>query len=101
MIPLILGIVASLAIAVYAELGFRRLEQANRQMAVALETEATLHEMLALIVDAETGQRGYLHRQPDHLQPYNDALPKIDDAFHRLRELAITGRSPSATDWGI
>jgi hypothetical protein len=34
--------VASLAIAVYAELGFRRLEIANRQMAVALEMEATL-----------------------------------------------------------
>ena len=58
--PLVLGIIASLAITVYAELGYRRLEYANQQMALALEMLASLHETLALIVDAETGQRGYL-----------------------------------------
>ena len=42
-IPLVLGMIASLAIAVYAELGYRRLESANRQMAQALEVQATLH----------------------------------------------------------
>jgi signal transduction histidine kinase len=89
-IPLVLGIIASLAIAVYAELGFRRLEVANRQMAVALEMEAALHESLALIVDAETGQRGYLITgKEEYLQPYQAALPKIGDAFHRLRELLV------------
>ena len=41
-LPLVLGIVASLAIAVYAELGYRRLESANRQMATALEMQAGL-----------------------------------------------------------
>src|SRR6185369_4995799 len=77
-IPLVLGIVASLAIAVYAEFGFRRLEVANRQMAVALEMESALHEALGLIVDAETGQRGYLLTGKDeYLQPYQAALPKI------------------------
>jgi signal transduction histidine kinase len=89
-IPLVLGIVASLAIAVYAEFGFRRLEIANRQMAVALEMEAALHEALGLIVDAETGQRGYLLTgKEEYLQPYDAALPKIGDAFHRLRELLV------------
>ena len=89
-IPLVLGIVASLAIAVYAEFGFRRLEIANRQMAVALEMEAALHEALGLIVDAETGQRGYLLTgKEEYLQPYQAALPKIGDAFHRLRELLV------------
>ena len=47
-LPLVLGIVASLAIAVYAEIGYRRLESANRQMSAALEMEATLHERLLL-----------------------------------------------------
>jgi signal transduction histidine kinase len=89
-IPLVLGIVASLAIAVYAEFGFRRLEVANRQMAVALEMEAALHEALGLIVDAETGQRGYLLTgKEEYLAPYQAALPKIGDAFHRLRELLV------------
>ncbi|MEO8507572.1 MAG: CHASE3 domain-containing protein [Betaproteobacteria bacterium] len=91
LLPLLLGIVASLAIAVYAELGYRRLEVANRQMAVALEMQASLHEMLALIVNAETGQRGYLLTgREDYLEPYKAALPKVDGAFNQLRELLVT-----------
>jgi CHASE3 domain sensor protein len=70
-IPLVLGIVASLAIAVYAELGYRRLESANRQMAVSLAMQAAVHQTLALITDAETGQRGYLLTGKDeYLGPY-------------------------------
>jgi len=89
-VPLVLGIIASLAIAVYAELGYRRLESANRQMAVALEMESTLHETLSLIVDAETGQRGYLLTGRDeYLRPYQDALPKIGGTFGRLQELLV------------
>lgn len=93
-LPLVLGIVASLAIAVYAELGFRRLESANRQMAVALEMQSTLHEVMALIVDAETGQRGYLLTgNEEYLTPYNTAVPKVDSVFNRLRELLVTNGS--------
>lgn len=89
-VPLILGMVASLAIALYAELGYRRLEVANRQMAAALELQASLHEALSLVVDAETGQRGYLLTgKEEYLAPYNNAVPKIDGAFNRLRELLV------------
>ena len=98
-VPLLLVIVGSLAIAVYAEFGFRRLEIANRQMAVALEMEAALHEVLGLIVDAETGQRGYLITGKDeYLQPYEAAVPKIGDAFHRLRELLVVYGSVEQRD---
>ena len=98
-IPLVLGIVASFAIAVYAEFGFRRLEVANRQMAVALEMEATLHEVLSLIVDAETGQRGYLLTGRDeYRQPYDTALPKIENAFNRLRRLLVQIGNPEQLD---
>jgi signal transduction histidine kinase len=98
-LPLLLGIVASLAIAVYAELGYRRLEVANRQMAVALKMQASLHEMLALIVDAETGQRGYLLTgREDYLAPYNAALPKVDGAFNHLRELLVTHGTAAQRD---
>jgi signal transduction histidine kinase len=101
--PLVLGIVASLAIAVYAELGFRRLEIANRQMAIALEMEAALHEALSLIVDAETGQRGYLLTGKDeYLQPYQASVPKIGAAFHRLRELlAVHGTVEQRDSLGL
>ena len=98
-LPLILGIAASLAIAVYAELGYRRLESANRQMAIALEMQASLHAMLALIVDAETGQRGYLLTgREDYLTPYNTAIPKVEGAFSRLRELLVQNGSPAQRD---
>jgi signal transduction histidine kinase len=98
-VPLVLGIVASLAIAIYAEFGFRRLEVANREMGAALEVDATLHEMLALVVDAETGQRGYLLTGKDeYLQPYIAALPKIDDALHRARELLVVHGTVSQRD---
>ena len=89
-IPLVLGIIVSLAIAVYAELGFRRLEIANRQMALALEMQANLRETLALVVDAETGQRGYLLTGKDeYLEPYNAAVPKIENSFNSLREILV------------
>jgi signal transduction histidine kinase len=85
--PLILGIAASLAIAVYAELGYRRLESANRQMGVAMEMQASLFAVLALVVDAETGQRGYLLTGRDeYLSPYTASVPKIETAVTRLRE---------------
>ena len=98
-LPLVLGIIASLAIAVYAELGYRRLELANRQMAVALEMQATLHETLALVVDAETGQRGYLLTGKDeYLAPYTSAVPKVEGAFSRLRELLVQNGTPAQRD---
>jgi hypothetical protein len=90
-IPLILGIVATVAVAINAELGFRRLAAANQQGAVALEMQANLLEMLNLIVDAETAQRGYLLTGKDeYLQPYRAAAAKIDETFHRLRELMVS-----------
>jgi signal transduction histidine kinase len=87
-IPLILGMVASLAIAVYAELGYRRLETANRQMAAALELQVSLQQMLALVIDAESGQRGYLlNGNLEYLEPYRVALPRVEGKFSALREL--------------
>jgi CHASE3 domain sensor protein len=98
-IPLVLGILVSLAIAVYAELGFRRLEVANRQMAVALEMQANLLETMALVVDAETGERGYLLTgKEEYLEPYNAALPKIDHSFHRLREMLVENGTVAERD---
>ena len=90
-LPLVLGIIASLAIMVYAELGYRRLEVANERMAAALEMQVSLHEVLALVVTAETAQRGYmLTNNSEYLQPYVEALPKIDAPLSHLRELLRT-----------
>lgn len=88
LVPLVLGVVVSVGILVFSELGFRRLETANRMVATSLEVQSTLHEVRALVVDAETSQRGYLLTgKPDYLDPYRAALPRIDERFKRLREL--------------
>lgn len=88
MLPLVLGVVVSLSILGFAELGYRRLEFANAAMGTALEMEASVNETLALLGDAETGQRGYLLTgDPVYLEPYRDALPKLQKASDRLRAL--------------
>jgi len=85
-----LGIVVSIAIAAYAELAYSRLEQANREMLVALEMQATLHATLAQIVSAEGGQRGYLLTgRREYLEPYEAAVPAVGRSISRLRELLV------------
>ena len=88
MLPIVLGIVVSLSILGFAELGYRRLEFANQAMGAALEMEAAVNETLALVSDAETGQRGYLLTgDPTYLEPYRNAVPKLATAQTRLRQL--------------
>ena len=97
--PLLLGVALSLAIVVFSELGFRRLEATNRSMALSLEMQSTLHEIRALIIEAESGQRGYLlSGQPEYLAPYRAALPRIEERFKRLRALASQYGSPEQTE---
>ena len=88
LLPLALGVIVSLGVLGFAEIGYRRLEYANRAMSAALEMETAVNETLALIGEAESGQRGFLLTgDPTYLKPYNAALPKIDHAFGRLRDL--------------
>lgn len=96
--PLVLGVALSIAILVFSELGYRRLEKANQTMASALTTQSSLHEVLALVVDAETSQRGYLLTgKPEYLDPYRAALPRIEEGFRTLRELMVA-HSPAQRD---
>src|SRR4029079_12801510 len=88
LLPLALGVIVSLGVLGFAEIGYRRLEFANRAMSAALEMETAVNETLALIGEAESGQRGFLLTgDPSYLNPYKAALPKIDQTFARLREL--------------
>lgn len=88
LLPLALGVIVSLGVLGFAEIGYRRLEFANKAMSAALEMETAVNETLALIGEAESGQRGFLLTgDPSYLKPYKGALPKIDQTFARLREL--------------
>jgi signal transduction histidine kinase len=89
-IPLVTGVVVSLAILAFAEFGFARLGEAQRRMAAALEAETLVNEILTAVVDAETAQRGFLLTGRDeYLEPYRSALPRIEERYKRLRELVV------------
>ena len=57
------------------------------------EVKVTLEEILVRLIDAETGQRGFIITGEEHyLEPYNIALLEIDGKIEYLREL--TGDNP-------
>jgi CHASE3 domain sensor protein len=94
LLPLALGVVVSLGVLGFAEIGYRRLEYANRAMSAALEMETSVNETLALIGEAESGQRGFLLTgDATYLKPYKSAIPKIDVASARLRDLVNSNGS--------
>ena len=46
LLPLALGVIVSLAVLGFAEIGYRRLEFANKAMSAALEMETAVNETL-------------------------------------------------------
>jgi len=97
--PLIGGVFVSLAILVFAELGYLRLEAAQRRMAATLETQTLVYGILAAVGDAETAQRGYLLTGRDeYLQPYQEAIPTIEARYKKLRELVMLHGNPELLD---
>ena len=60
-----------------------------RQVAHTHEVLTQLEELLSVMKDAETGQRGFLLTEdPDYLEPYDAALEKHRQALDQLRTLA-------------
>src|ERR1700683_5102787 len=81
---------------VLAAAGQSQLNAANKAVYDSQVRQQALSEFTSLITDAETGQRGYLLTGIDsYLAPYRAALPKIDSALDRLRD--VYGRSEDGT----
>lgn len=94
-IPLVLGIFGALAVLLFGELGYHRLESATQRVATSLELQATINELQGLVVGAETGQRGYLLTgNEEYLKPYRDALPQLEKTYDRMRELVAAVGAP-------
>src|ERR1035438_3078498 len=69
-------------------LSFQRVNRDNAQVEgsqhVLLETE----QLKSLLVDAETGQRGYLYTgDPHYLEPYNQAIKQVYGQLDRVASL--------------
>jgi signal transduction histidine kinase len=70
-----------------AAAGQSRLEAANERVHASQLRQQALSEYIALITGAETAQRGYLLTgKSSYLQPYLDALPKIQPALNRIHQ---------------
>lgn len=84
---LALALSLSGAVLVFSERTHNRLGQANQQIASSIEAQGLASELLALVIDAETAQRGFLlTARQEYLEPYAVALPQIDPKLGRLRD---------------
>jgi len=86
LLPLLLGLAISIAVLVFAERGYRRLDAGNRMITSSLELQTDLNELRALVTDAETAQRGYLlTADRQYLEPYKAATPRIMSRFLQIQ----------------
>jgi signal transduction histidine kinase len=87
------GIAALLAIVATSLWLTAATERNFAEVVVAREVRSASADMLSLIQDAETGQRGFLlTRNPDYLAPYREAVEDFDERFTRL-DRAVAGLS--------
>src|SRR5229473_4715184 len=91
LIILTIGLFLTLGVVAYtcrAALGYDRL---NDQVQRTHEVKEELSAVLRLVVDAETGQRGYLITDDSvYLEPYQEAISQIDARLARLDSLTKT-----------
>src|SRR5476649_1293630 len=67
--------------------GQSRLNAANERVHASQLRRQALGEFIALMTDAESGQRGYLLTgEISYLQPYTEAVAKVEDALDRVHE---------------
>lgn len=84
-LPLFAVIVSGI-LAVFGHFQHARIEAAIQRQ---FQTVAGLNEVLTLMVNAETGMRGYLlTRHEEFLQPYAAASQKLPATLSRIRNLA-------------
>ena len=83
--------VAALTLIVVAVGGYQnihRLIETNGEVAHTQRVRRELSELLSMLKDAETGQRGYVITGADSfLEPYHAAVEHMDAAFEGIRQL--------------
>jgi signal transduction histidine kinase len=96
-IVLLLAAVAGLFVA--AQSGQRRLENASKRVELAAQRERALSDLLQLLSQAESSQRGYiLVNNADYLVPFQEASGRIATAQVRLGAAFSMAGAPSRTD---
>ena len=87
-VSLLLAVLAALALVGINEAGYRQSSRALADIGEAQKVRATLNLILQNMLDAETGQRGYLLTgETSYRQPYDAAVKQVDGHLATLRQL--------------
>ncbi|MCS4511077.1 CHASE3 domain-containing protein [Xylophilus ampelinus] len=80
------------------ETGYRRSHEALQEIAQAQSIRTTLGKLMTQVLDAETGQRGYLLTgETRYLEPYDKAFSGIGQTMEELQQLYGTTPERTAT----
>lgn len=96
-VSLLLAALAALALVGINEAGYRQSSRALGDIDEAQQVRGTLNQILQNMLDAETGQRGYLLTgEASYRKPYDDAVKQVDGHLATLRRL-YAGRPAELT----
>ena len=88
-----MALLAALVLVGINEVGHMRSQDAVRQMSQWQATRGTVNSLLQSMLDAETGQRGYLLTGNDiYLQPYDKAMTALQSHMDTLRNQFVDSK---------
>lgn len=97
-VNLLLATLAALFLIAINETGFIQSSNALQNINDAARTRASLNRVLQLVLDAETGSRGYLLTgDPRYLEPYDHAVGEIGKQLESLRSDYQPGSDEAGT----
>ena len=100
-VSLPLAILAVIGLMLVNEASFRSSSNAVAEMQEAQLTRGALDDLKQTILDAETGQRGYLLTGDErYLEPYNSAISQVDQQLNVLRQI-FTPNKEQLSEFGI
>lgn len=100
-ISLPLAVLAAFSLLAVNEVSFRQSTAAAANIEEAQQTRGTLNKLMQNLLDAETGQRGYLLTgDPTYLDPYTSALEEINQNLDTLRQM-FTPYKEQLDDFGV
>ena len=100
-ISLPLAVLAAFCLLTINEVSFRQSTAAAATIEQAQKTRSTLNRLMQNLLDAETGQRGYLLTGDlTYLEPYTAAMEEINQNLDTLRE-TFTPYKEQLDDFGV
>lgn len=98
-ISLPIAVLAAAILIFINETGFHESRNAAADIMESQQTRASINKLLQQVLDAETGQRGYLLTGDErYLEPYTAAVAEIDQNLDGLRKL-VTPYPDQLTDF--